>query len=494
MQTIKGSKYTIVPSIDEKGFWEGIGKSFKNLSQAIWEPVDNSISNLLSNPKSVRNIIIAFERTLKGYLIRIEDCGTGISELAQAFSVGNRNNQTTTLNEHGYGMKNFLAFCDSTNSAWAIYTRTETDRPGTYRKVSAPYSTIGIKVEVIDEKIQPWPGSLKGTGTIVEVEVSQTLFFTLRDRGGGTALDAKCFEYLCEDLGFVYSTLIDEHNIAIRVDADAIPDGTRQIKALRPVGEFYKELENLDWTFEGRKVRVDISWMDVKDQPGVNRYYRRSARCSGAEIRLNGRVIAYNLLDEIWPRDNHPSTNGFLLQANIISSDRDVLPSTDRTKTALLESDPKTQSLYDWIRKQCPKLPKAKPSELRELDMFNRLSKKIEKFYKLTRPNAYAETNYNVYRCYNSNIKADMRFYDGEAVVYYEGKKGEADLLAFYQLLMYWDGAVADNDPPTKGILVGDGFSPGVKDIIAYYNSRLDARGHPYFFKAQTWNEAGLED
>ncbi|MCV5598374.1 ATP-binding protein, partial [Escherichia coli] len=70
--------YSIAPNVDENGFWEGIGKSFKNLSQALWEIIDNAISNLLSNPKSFRQIIITFKKTSNGYLIRIEDSGTGI--------------------------------------------------------------------------------------------------------------------------------------------------------------------------------------------------------------------------------------------------------------------------------------------------------------------------------------------------------------------------------------------------------------------------------
>ncbi len=485
--------YSIAPNVDENGFWEGIGKSFKNLSQALWEIIDNAISNLLSNPKSFRQIIITFKKTSNGYLIRIEDSGTGILDLEKAFSVGNRGNQTTTLNEHGYGMKNFFAFCDPTNSSWAVYTRSTTDTPGTYRKVSAPYSTQEMTVKVISEKETYWPGLFKGTGTIIEVEISNDLFLTLRERGGSTALATKCFEYLCEDIGFVYSTLIDQYNIAIRVDADEIPEGTCQIKSLRPEGEMYNSFKDLKRDFGGGQVSVDISWRDIKDQAGINRYYRRSARCSGAEIRLNGRVISYNLLDEIWPRDNHPSTNGFLLQVNINSNNKHALPSTDRTKTALLESDPKTQALYNWIRQECPKPPKAKPSELKELQMFNRLAETIERIHKITRPNAHSETNYNVYRCYNSAVKADMRFYDGEAVIYYEGKKGEADLLAFYQLLMYWDGAVADNDPPTKAILVGERFSQGVSEVMDFYNSRYDSMGRPYMFEMKTWEEAGLE-
>lgn len=493
-KTLIKNKIIIKPTVDEKGFWQGIGKSFKNLSQALWEVVDNAISNLLSNPKSIRNIIIVFSKTSNGYRIRIEDSGTGILNLEKAFSVGNRENQTTTLNEHGYGLKNFLAYCDTTNSKWNIYTRNDKDTPGTYRKVAAPYTTLAMEVEIIEENNVPWPGILNGTGTIIEVEIPKSLFYTLRDRGGANALDAKCFEYLCEDLSFVYSSLIDQHNIAIRVDADELPGGTCQIKALRPEGDLYESFEDLKCDFGGGQVSVNISWRDIKDQPNVKRYYRRSGRCSGAEIRLNGRVISYNLLDEIWPRDSHPSTNGFLLQVNIISDNKDALPSTDRTKTSLFESDSKTQKLYDWILKQCPKPPQAKPSELTELLMFERLAKKIEKIYKLTRPNARAETGYKVYRCYNSAIKADMRFYDGDKVIYYEGKKVAVDLLAFYQLLMYWDGAVADNDPPDKAILVGEEFSQGVEEVAAFYNTRLDARGKPYTFELQTWEEAGLED
>ena len=100
---------------------------------------------------------------------------------------------------------------------------------------------------------------------------------------------------------------------------------------------------------------------------------------------------------------------------------------------------------------------------------------------------------HKVFTTIGSPVAADLYVYDGADVVIYEAKKDTADVQNVYQLLMYWDGAVADGLKPTEGILIASSFSPGVTTILKLINSMKDQDGNPYNFSTKTWQDEGIK-
>ena len=71
---------------------------------------------------------------------------------------------------------------------------------------------------------------------------------------------------------------------------------------------------------------------------------------SGVEIRINGRVLCYNLFQEIWGIENHNSYNYLLIIINLKSQNKESLPKTKTSKNGLREGDIRLEKLYSWIR------------------------------------------------------------------------------------------------------------------------------------------------
>lgn len=71
-----------------------------------------------------RNIIIYLkELDSEGDVeVVIEDSGTGIKRLDEAFTLGSRLAAESPLNEHGFGLKHALASANPANDSWKIFT------------------------------------------------------------------------------------------------------------------------------------------------------------------------------------------------------------------------------------------------------------------------------------------------------------------------------------------------------------------------------------
>lgn len=58
----------------------------------------------------------------------------------------------------------------------------------------------------------------------------------------------------------------------------------------------------------------------------------RNMLSSGVEIRINGRVLCYNLFKEIWGIEKHNYYNYLLVIIDLKSQNRDALPKTRNSK------------------------------------------------------------------------------------------------------------------------------------------------------------------
>jgi hypothetical protein len=215
--------------------WAGIAGHFDSITQVVCEFVDNSISNFEGARHQARSIQIQVEETEDGGVeFKIEDTGTGIPRFGPALRLGDQSVRQTPLNEHGFGLKHALASANPTNDNWTILTRTRNDfEEGLYRKLSAPYD-FHMTPETITNSESPWPGVFNGSGTIIRFTCTSILFHTVQRGIKGLAGFSKCLNYLVEELGYIYSGIIEKGKATITVTSTE-ERYSKQVEAVRPL-------------------------------------------------------------------------------------------------------------------------------------------------------------------------------------------------------------------------------------------------------------------
>lgn len=229
------------PHADE--LWAGIGGHFDSLGQIVNEFIDNCISNFTGNNTMTRNIIISLiETTANGDVkISIEDSGTGIKKLNEAFTLGSCAAAESPLNEHGFGLKHALASANPENDSWMIYTRTQDDIDAEqFKKIEAPYKIEDFSAKIC--KNEKWPGKLNGTGTIIRFTCKREMYKTIaKGIRGGMSNFRNIANVLCEDIGFIYAGVIEENKASITLDI-VDSNGDREncsVGAVKPDWEGY---------------------------------------------------------------------------------------------------------------------------------------------------------------------------------------------------------------------------------------------------------------
>ena len=487
--------------------WAGIGGHFDSLGQIINEFIDNSVSNFAGNSLDVRNIIITLEELAdrKGIKVSVEDSGTGIKRIDEAFTLGNLKAGESPLNEHGFGLKHALASANPGNDSWVIYTRTKENLDkGEFLKISAPY-----KIEEFSGKVcnnEQWPGKMNGTGTLVEFHCSREMYFTIaRGIKGGVTVFKTAADIFCEDIGFIYAGII--LNGAASITLNVIDcDGN---SLTRPVGAVTPDWDDFIAPGSGSET-VNLGGGDVKieykfgrinpkdsrtefDNTTARKYYLRNMSSSGVEIRINGRVICYNLLKEIWGVEKHNSYNYLLVTLNIISTNKDSLPQTRTSKNGLREGDEKLESLYRWVRSNMSMPVKDVSLADHETDLFEELKERMNQYN--PDPNKVIETEKYVFSTTgdkHDKVRVDLYEKTSYGVTIYEGKKDITTSKDVYQLRMYWDGLVYDGIKPTKGILVAREHPGTVINLIQVVNTMKDTNDNNYQLEAKTWEDLGI--
>lgn len=496
-----------VPNVDE--LWEGIGGHFDSLGQIINEFIDNSISNFIGNEEILtRNIMITLYELQKNGNVKvsIEDSGTGIKDLNIAFTLGGKGAEDSPLNEHGFGMKHALASANPENDSWKIYTRTAEDvKNNCFKVISAPYKIFGFEA-VISQNAE-WPGVFSGTGTLIEFVCSPEMYRTIARgfRGGITAFE-RIADILCEDIGFVYSGVIKENRASITMRVISA-DGrtlTRSIGALEPDWEEYilpgagsekLDLGSGDITIEYKfgRIRSKMSRTNF-DNSTASKYYMKNMSSSGVEIRINGRVLSYNLFQQIWGIEKHNSYNNLLIIINLKSADAKALPRTRTSKNGLREGDQHLENLYSWIRGKLPAPVKDTSLAEHETDLFDTLKENMLKYN--PDENKVITTEQNVFSSTGDTrdrVRVDLYENTMGRITIYEGKKDRTHSKDVYQLRMYWDGLVYDGIKPDRGILVASSHPKTVYELAAIVNTMKDTNGNNYNFELKTWRDLGLD-
>lgn len=78
--------------------------------------------------------------------------------------------------------------------------------------------------------------------------------------------------------------------------------------------------------------------------------------------------MAHNIFRDVWNLEPHPQYNHLLVQLNLISKDRERLPSTRTSKNGLREGDGKLEKLYEWVRKKYDKPSKDDDIKIEDQD------------------------------------------------------------------------------------------------------------------------------
>lgn len=488
-------KIAIRNTPNAQDLWKGIAGHFDSFDQILCEFADNSISNFVGNNLLAKTIIITItQQQDKSAVVSIEDSGTGIKDLDSAFSLGNRAGAETPLNEHGFGMKHALASANPANNNWQIYTRTKKDYDDqVFKKIESPYEIEGFGASLVNIGEENWPGELNGNGTFVRFYCGWDLLYTLR-RGisGRSSSFNTLIEILAQDLGFIYAGLIQENKATITIQATDIEGNKTQkvVTAILPNWkQFYDPGQGVD-TFDlgGGNVRIKYAF-GAMNPADTYKYYKKNMSSSGLEIRLNGRVLSYNLFKEVWGIERHNMYNHLLVMVDVISNKKDALPSTRTSKNGLREGDGKLEKLYEWVRLKMPEPRKDIQGAQDEADLFDELEK--QKKIHLPDPKTVTREQ-NVYKSIKAQIPIDLYVHYQNNVIIYEGKKDETSIKDVYQLKMYWDGCVLDALQPTKAILICARHPQSVLDLIQLVNGMKDLGGNNYTIEAKTWKDEGI--
>lgn len=491
------SDFDILNSPSADDLWSGIGGHFDNICQILCEFVDNSVSNFIKHDLDIRDVNIKIEETVENgpVLITISDTGTGIIHLDEAFTLGCRNASETPLNEHGFGLKHALASANPNNDDWKIMTRTSEDAQlGQYKVISSPYSLgSNFKGKIVNDA---WKGE-EETGTIVSFSCSRELLQTARKGIPGQAKNLENYcKYIAEDLGFIYAGVLSQANLSLTIISIDI-NNKKKKDSVHPIVpewlDFYEPNGNneIKKDLGGGEVKLNYKFGSIRESDYL-KYYKRSMSTSGVEIRINGRIMAYNVFKDIWGIEKHNSYNYFLGQIDIISQNRNALPRTRSSKNGIREGDPKLNALYEWIKTIIPNPPKVINEDTHETELFDQLCKLKNlhgggQVWASVQEYAYANLTHN------PKIRIDLYYVDHDDITIYEGKRKKTEPKDVYQLLMYWDGLVADGKKPKTGVLIASEHPESVLDLIAQINKTTDANGCEYNLITKVWSDEGIE-
>lgn len=481
---------------DSNEIWAGIGGHFDSLGQILAEFVDNAVANIMASHPLTRDIQVRLIERANTVLVNIEDTGAGIADLDNAFTLGGKADRQGPLNEHGFGMKHGLASANPENNNWAVFTRTAAHvDSGEYEVIQSPYSFDGQLARTVGVADEQWPGSYNGTGTLIQFECTRAMFDTLGARipGPRAGFDAMV-GYLVEFLGYLYSGLIQSNEASFQVVSHDLAGQTRSrsVAAVKPDWiQFYAPGNGMDhYDLGNGTVTVKYQFGAIKDSQ-YKRYYRTNTRCSGLEIRQNGRLIDYNIFVEVWGKEPHNMYNHVLVIVDVESDDPARLPSTRTSKNGYRQGDPRLVAIYEWVRRHMPELPKDVSQAVDEGDLFDEL--KNHKNLHVPEPKTVEREQKLFTSLGETKVRADLYLAYGNELHLYEGKKDTTTVKDVYQLKMYWDGAIQDGLKPTMGILIAAQHPPSVKEILALANTMRDVTGNPYVFEMKVWREEGIQ-
>lgn len=478
------------------GVFKGLAQAPLHFQNMVAELVDNAIS-----AKSERFAIqVDISPAPEGgdlYMLRVWDNGPGVT-LANlrnvVFKLGFPPTGTSHLNEHGFGLKNVLAKAEQlTNQEWFLRTRDiEILRAGRFHECKRP---LAFNQPIEEKPASAWPSwGPRETGAIIELCLPLSYLQTVAaGRRGALPRDlSRVMNYLREHLGVFYRGYLEGGVRAKGAILTSLSFGTPD-----PVESVHPDYKSKDTVrcqpilLGGQKVTIEgeIGLVD-KNSPKTKSklfYYRHAPESQGVDIRIGDRVVAAKLISEIWERDRHPSLNGVAGEFRLPGT-RGIAPPTLNNKTSLDFDSVTWQAIASAIRQEVPDEDVPHGGGKSEDDLRDELYVHI---VGLKKPSHIVEKEYDCGHGVYVDIFWDQRS-TGGSVEIYEVKKGKAQVLDVYQLVMYWDALVDTGVQPTEGHLVSDGQTSGISQFIRLIKSRKDTNGVAYNLVTEDWSKHGI--
>lgn len=508
---------------DLDSLWREIGAQYVTISQVLEELIDNSISNYLNNKKYYKDnnmdmnidILICKQNDdddkNSTYEVHVLDNGTGIQSISNAFNLGHEYSddkslsnmfgmssldghyiKDSSLNEHGYGFKAALAAANPENDNWSIITKSIDDTR--YVKIDSPFTFNNQKFNLInaDSVLNDFN---HGTEIVFGVEFGKMKNVSNGVKGQHNSMKT-IIPLIAEDIEHTYDEILDDDNLSINLIyseqryleyiSRRDEKKMQHIKLRKLPKDNHKVLkkeynEKLD---NGARLKIKI--IKAADGDTTNKkYYRDSPSCSGVEIRINGRLISFKHISDIFELKDHSSQNGLVIISNIISDDNNLLPKTTTTKTGIVNGD----KTYDLIKQAIVSYV----GSIKELITEDKKDEKamFEDAYKTIKDKvSYAKNECPVFKTINGNAKADLYIFDKNNGVVFEGKTKKPKAQEVYQLKMYWDGLTYDKKRVDKGYLVTDDTNQSINELIDITNKSTDILGKSYYrLEIISWKE-----
>ncbi|XNG94537.1 hypothetical protein BCV43_20950 [Vibrio cyclitrophicus] len=403
------------------------------------------------------------------------------------FNLGYRPAKQGLMNEHGFGLKNALAMLTSGfQTNFSLYSRVRNEP---VYKVSGPIQELMEYTEISDlAEWDDYTEALKGidSGVKIFAEVKKEYFETIDSR-------SKNFDTyvrrLGEHLGIMYHRYIDSGNkIVVRYKSMNSKEWTNQtvpaIKVPFLTDSGVKKVEEtIRFENDGKKYSavytqgvLDKKYKDTSAEsefgwpfPLRSHYQGSHARC-GVTLIVRDRVIKTGIFKEIWPQHSGDvSFNNFVGELRV-DSDFD----TTNNKTDLDPHSAEWRLLRNELQENfVPDKTTKKQSE-------ESLRKKISKIIGLVHKIDGAEKPAKKV-IWGGGAEVDIYFRVDGLVRLMELKIEQARVRDVYQLVMYWDGVVnEENESPFEATLVAASCPTQVEVAIQHVNQLKDHNGNKY--------------
>jgi len=486
-------------TIDEDRYWDGLGRQEMDFHQVLGELVDNSISasGFDKDGDLLPFLIeITIQRIGAKIKIKVADQGTGMSidDLEKnVLSPGGEGSTKGPLNEHGFGLKNALCMLSLGNRLpFKIQTRDkEALDKKLYYLVEGPFSS-NMFINLDEES--NWNTNLNHAkserGTRVYIETSYDYFNTIYKRG--RYFEEPLIIRLIEHLGVMYRGFLKNTSNKMWLrwqdlgDDEENPNISSQWKEHR--------IENIDIPYDIKgcgEREIEVSCyegtsiviyregnLDTGKVENATKgfpyplmiYYKGNIPTQGIDISVRGRIVKTKQLTEIWPeRQRHSDYNHFVGELIL-----DEKFKTVNNKIALDPHSPFWKVLIEKLNQEYYS-PEKRTRVRTEREIKNKLKTLLE--------GAVSGSTVHIDRPVwtGSGVRIDIYHQKPSGLEIYEVKPDTAEPLDVYQLLMYWDGIVVDeNKSPDLGRLVAKEAPDSVINMIDNINNRKDGLENNY--------------
>ncbi len=499
-------------TIDETRYWEGLGRQQMDFHQVIGELIDNSVS--ASDKTSDEELMpftieIIIQRIGNKVRIKVADEGLGMSQndlTNNILSPGGRGDSKGPLNEHGFGLKNALCMLTSGNKLpFKIQSRDSTAvDEGNYYIVNGPFS---FQMEVELDNPDNWNVNLTRAvsprGTRIYAETTFEFLNTLYKRA--RTLDS-IIERLGEHLGVMYRGYLSIPLNKIWLRWQDLGNDIENPNNAAPWREEKVIKIEIPYDFNGfqeREIPIDIDGVTsiVKYREGLldrgavedasngwvyplKIYYRGNIHTQGIDIMVRERIVKTGQLTEIWTdRERHNTQNYFIGEIELDEQFRTV-----NNKTAIDPHNLYWKELMNQFNQQSSGYnPTRRTGRQPEKDIKDKLKVILN-----AAPDSEAHLEYPIWSGSGLSIDIYHKFLNGTLDIY-EVKTDTAEPIDVYQVLMYWDGIVKDeNKSPRLGRLVAKNAPESVINMIDDLNSRQDSLGNNYKIEFKTIESFGI--